>query len=73
MARARDGDHATRLTRLGATGAIPETVEASLQLAGRLLENLDFPDEVAIQRIAEVRAMEVVEVRKASKTADAAE
>jgi CPA2 family monovalent cation:H+ antiporter-2 len=73
IARARDGVHAARLTRLGATGAIPETVEASLQLAGRLLENLDFPDEVAIQRIAEVRAIEVVEVRKASKTADAAE
>lgn len=73
IARAKDGAHAARLTRLGATGAIPETVEASLQLAGRLLENLDYPEDVAIQRIAEVRAMEVVEVRKASKTADAAE
>ena len=73
IARAKDGEHAARLTRLGATGAIPETIEASLQLAGRLLENLDFPEDVAIQRIAEVRAMEVVEVRRASKTADAAE
>jgi CPA2 family monovalent cation:H+ antiporter-2 len=73
IARAKDGSHAARLTRLGATRAIPETIEASLQLAGRLLENLDFPDDVAIQRLAEVRAIEVVEVRKASKTAEAAE
>ena len=74
IARARDGAHAARLTRLGATGAIPETIEASLQLAGRLLQNLDFPEDVATQRIAEIRAVEVVQVRKESKkSAEAAE
>lgn len=73
IARAKDGQHAARLTRLGATGAIPETIEASLQLAGRLLQNLDFPEDVAVQRIADVRAMEVVQIRKESKRAEAAE
>ena len=33
FARARDPDHAARLAALGAHGVIPETVEASLQLA----------------------------------------
>jgi CPA2 family monovalent cation:H+ antiporter-2 len=69
LARARDAEHAARLTRLGCTGAIPETVEASLQLAGRLLESLDFPDEVADRRIADARAMEMAAVRKAAKAA----
>ena len=47
----------------------PETVEASLQLAGRLLENLDFPEDVAERRIADARAMEMLRVRKAAKVA----
>lgn len=67
IARARDAEHAARLSRLGAAGAIPETIEASLQLAGRLLESLDFPEDVASQRIADVRAAEVESLRKASK------
>jgi CPA2 family monovalent cation:H+ antiporter-2 len=67
FARAKDGEHAARLIRLGAAAAIPETVEASLQLAGRLLEMLDFPEDVAIQRIADIRMAEVERLRKASK------
>ena len=54
LARAKDSEHAARLTKLGAADAIPEAVEASLQLAGRLLENLDFPEEVADRRIADI-------------------
>jgi CPA2 family monovalent cation:H+ antiporter-2 len=69
LARAKDSEHAARLTKLGATDAIPEAVEASLQLAGRLLENLDFPEEVADRRIADVRNLEVVAVRRAAKKA----
>ena len=38
FARAREHRHAARLVKLGALGVIPETVEASLQLAARLLE-----------------------------------
>ena len=33
VARARDADHARHLYALGATDAVPETVEASLQLS----------------------------------------
>jgi CPA2 family monovalent cation:H+ antiporter-2 len=70
LARAKDPEHAARLARLGCTGAIPETVEASLQLAGRLLENLDFPEDVAERRIADARAMEMLRVRKAAKAVE---
>ena len=73
LARAKDSEHAARLTTLGATDAIPEAVEASLQLAGRLLENLDFPEDVADRRIADIRNQEVVAVRRAAKQARKAE
>ncbi len=69
LARAKDGEHAAQLTKLGATDAIPEAIEASLQLAGRLLENLDYPEEVAERRIADVRNLEFVAVRRAAKKA----
>jgi CPA2 family monovalent cation:H+ antiporter-2 len=73
LARAKDSEHATRLTKLGAADAIPEAVEASLQLAGRLLEKLDFPEEVADRRIADMRNLEVVAVQRAAKKARKAE
>jgi monovalent cation:H+ antiporter-2, CPA2 family len=73
LARAKDSEHAARLTKLGAADAIPEAVEASLQLAGRLLENLDFPEEVADRRIADIRNLEVVAVQRAAKKARKAE
>lgn len=50
-ARARDSDHAERLMGLGATGAIPETVEGSLQLAGRVLAGYGIEDEVVQRRL----------------------
>ena len=71
LARAKDVEHAERLTRLGAIGAVPETVEASLQLAGRLLESLDFPEEVATQRTAEIRMAEVARLKKSARAASA--
>ncbi len=67
LARARDPEHAARLMRLGCMSAIPEAIEASLQLAGRVLESLDFPEEVADRRIADVRSKEVEVLRKASR------
>ncbi len=67
LVRAKDAVHAARLTQKGAADAVPETIEASLQLAGRLLENLDFPEDVAIQRIADVRAAEMVQLRRSAK------
>ncbi|MEM8876702.1 MAG: cation:proton antiporter [Pseudomonadota bacterium] len=56
-ARAKDAGHARRLHGLGVTGIVPEAVEGSLQLAGRLLEGLGFPDDAIFKRIATVREM----------------
>jgi len=67
VARARDAAHAAHLIRLGCVEAIPETIEASLQLGGRLLKSLDFPEDVANHRIAEIRAVEVESLRLASR------
>lgn len=48
LGRARDPEHARRLTEAGATAAVPENLESSLQLTGRLLESLAIPaDEVS--------------------------
>ncbi|MFN3515316.1 MAG: cation:proton antiporter [Phenylobacterium sp.] len=43
VARARDDRHAARLYRLGATSAVPEAFEASLQLSEALLLDLGEP------------------------------
>jgi K+:H+ antiporter len=59
FARAVDAAHASRLIGLGAVSVIPVTVEASLQLAARLLEGLDLPEEAVAQRIADMRAAEL--------------
>lgn len=64
VARARDQEHARRLSALGVSGVIPETVEASLQLAARLLEALGLPDEAVSDRIAEAREAERIALRK---------
>ena len=48
FARAIDAEHAVRLLRLGAIDVIPEAVEASLQLGGRLLEGLGVSDEAVV-------------------------
>ncbi len=49
--RARDTEQAERLENAGATAAVPETVEASLQLAGRVLSGCGIEEEVVRQRI----------------------
>jgi CPA2 family monovalent cation:H+ antiporter-2 len=43
VARARDGEHARVLYQLGVTDAVPETVEASLQLSEAVLVDLGIP------------------------------
>lgn len=43
VARARDERHAAKLYRLGASDAVPETIEASLQLAENTLVDLGVP------------------------------
>lgn len=56
IARARDADHAARLYRLGVTDAVPETIEASLQLAEAVLVDLGVPMGPVIASIHEKRA-----------------
>jgi CPA2 family monovalent cation:H+ antiporter-2 len=70
LARARDVSHAARLLELGAVGVIPEAVEASLQLAARLLEGLGFSQEFVAERLAEMRERErahLAQVREDTK------
>jgi CPA2 family monovalent cation:H+ antiporter-2 len=59
FARAIDAEHAIRLLRLGAIDVIPEAVEASLQLGGRVLEALGVPDEAVLRRLDELREQEL--------------
>lgn len=55
VARARDAIHATHLYELGVTDAIPETIEASLQLAEALLVDIGVPMGYVIASIHEKR------------------
>jgi CPA2 family monovalent cation:H+ antiporter-2 len=55
VARARDARHAQRLYELGATDAVPETVEASLQLSEALLVEIGVPTGLVIASIHERR------------------
>ncbi len=47
IARACDVSHAENLRASGAKSAVPETVEASLELCEQLLSNIGFPQEAA--------------------------
>jgi CPA2 family monovalent cation:H+ antiporter-2 len=55
VARARDARQAGRLYELGATEAVPETVEASLQLSESLLVDLGVPMGLVIASVHEKR------------------
>ena len=51
VARARDADHARALYGLGATDAVPETIEASLQLSEAVLVDIGVPMGLVIASI----------------------
>lgn len=55
IARARDDKHAARLYGLGVTDAVPETTEASLQLAENTLIDLGVPMGLVLASIHERR------------------
>jgi CPA2 family monovalent cation:H+ antiporter-2 len=55
FARARDEAHAKRLSELGATAVVEEVVEASLQLAGRVLGATGVPGDTVERILAEHR------------------
>lgn len=55
IARARDDRHAERLYALGVTDAVPETIEASLQLAENTLVDLGVPMGLVLASVHERR------------------
>jgi CPA2 family monovalent cation:H+ antiporter-2 len=55
VARARDAHHAGRLYELGATDAVPETIEAALQLSEAVLVDIGVPMGLVIAGIHERR------------------
>ena len=55
VVRARDARHAQRLYELGATDAVPETIEASLQLSEAVLVDIGTPMGLVIASIHERR------------------
>jgi monovalent cation:H+ antiporter-2, CPA2 family len=65
VSRARDADHARHLYRLGATDAVPETIEASLQLSEAALVGLGVMAGPVIASIHEKRD----EIRRALQQA----
>ena len=56
IARARDTDHAAQLYKAGVTDAVPETLEASLQLAEAVLVDVGAPMGRVIASIHEKRS-----------------
>jgi len=55
VARARDASHARALYELGVTDAVPETIEASLQLSEAVLVDIGVPMGLVIASIHEKR------------------
>lgn len=64
VARARDADHAARLYALGASDVVPETVEASLQLAENVLVDIGTPMGLVIASVHERRDEFRAEIQK---------
>jgi CPA2 family monovalent cation:H+ antiporter-2 len=70
VARARDAAHAAHLYGVGATDAVPETIEASLQLAEAVLVDVGIPMGPVIASIHEKRAEFQRQVRANAPGAD---
>jgi len=62
IARARDADHAARLYRAGVTDAVPEAVEASLQLSEAVLVDIGVAMGPVIASIHEKRSQVRAEI-----------
>jgi len=71
LARARDQAHARRLLAAGATDVVPETIEASFDLAEVVLTSLGHTAEAARQIVAERREEERLSLRTPSAGEDA--
>jgi CPA2 family monovalent cation:H+ antiporter-2 len=69
VARARDAAHARHLYSVGASDAVPETIEASLQLSEAALVGLGVPTGYAIASIHDLREVYRRELQAAAQTA----
>jgi len=69
VARAKDAAHASRLYALGVTDAVPETIEASLQLSEAALVGIGVPTGLVIASIHERRDIFRAELQGAAKAA----
>ena len=69
IARARDTEHAGRLYRAGVTDAIPETLEASLQLSEAVLVDLGVAMGPVIASIHEKRSQLRAEIMREAEMA----
>ena len=70
VVRARDAGHAAHLYSIGATDAVPETIEASLQLSEAVLIDLGVPMGPVIASIHERRAQLQAEIKSMAPHAD---
>ena len=63
VVRARDAGHAAHLYRIGASDAVPETIEASLQLSEAVLVDVGVPIGPVIASIHDKRAALQAEIK----------
>jgi len=70
IARARDTDHAARLYRAGVTDAVPETLEASLQLSEAVLVDIGVAMGPVIASIHEKRSQLRAEIMTEGELAE---
>src|SRR5215467_1191472 len=70
IARARDAEHAAHLYRIGASDAVPETIEASLQLSEAVLVDVGVPMGPVIASIHEKRAALQAEIKAMAPQAE---
>ena len=70
IARARDTDHAARLYKAGVTDAVPETLEASLQLSEAVLVDIGLAMGPVIASIHEKRSQLRAEIMEQGELAE---
>jgi len=70
VARARDGAHAAQLYKAGATDAVPETMEGSLQISEAVLVDIGVAMGPVIASIHEKRSQLRAQIREAGELAE---
>jgi monovalent cation:H+ antiporter-2, CPA2 family len=70
VARARDATHAAHLYAMGVSDAVPETIEASLQLAEATLVDIGVPMGPVIASVHEQRAVYRAEMQQGAPEKD---